>query len=117
LKRALLLAPLFGVVLLIGLAGCQTTPAGSTAPPPLPPGGAVLISESDAANGRALYLNKCARCHKFHDPAGYNDADWQKWFGKMSRKARLNVPEHELLAKYLGTFRPGAGSVPAGPGK
>jgi hypothetical protein len=105
LKRTLLLALLSGNALLLGLAGCQTTPAGSTAPPPLPPGGAAFISEADTAAGRTAYLNKCARCHKFHDPASYNDADWQKWFSKMSRKARLNPEDHELLSKYLGAFR------------
>jgi hypothetical protein len=105
LKRTLLLAPLFGVVLLIGLAGCQTTPAGSTAPPPIPPGGAALISETDAANGRTLYLNKCAGCHKFHDPAGYNDADWHKWMNKMSRKAHLNPDDRQILEQFLRAYR------------
>jgi len=110
--RTWFLTPLCGAVLLLGLAGCQTTSVGSnSAPPTIPLGGAALISEADAAGGRALYLNKCARCHIFHDPATYNDANWQKWFTKMSRKARLQPPEHELLSKYLAAFRAPDGST------
>jgi cytochrome c5 len=104
----LLRAPLFGV-LLLGLAGCQTTPAGpSAAPPPLPAGTAQIISEADAAAGRRLYLNKCARCHKFYDPAAYDSEQWDKWMTAMSRKARLKAEERKLLEKFLGGYRASA---------
>ena len=103
--RMLLQAPLFGAVLIV-LAGCQTAPAGPvTAPPPVPPAGANLISADDAVAGRALYVNKCARCHKFYDPAKYSDPDWNKWMTKMGRKARLKPDERGLLDRYLGAYR------------
>jgi cytochrome c5 len=109
--------PLFGAGLMITLAGCQSAPAGSTAaPPPVPPGGAALISAEDAAAGRALYVNKCARCHKFHDPAKYDDADWNRWMTKMSRKAKLKPAQAELLGRYLDVYRqPGGTNVSAAP--
>lgn len=109
--RAWLQRTLFGGVLILAIAGCQTAPAGAlTAPPPLPPGGADRISAVDAAAGRALYLNKCARCHKFYDPSKYNEADWGKWMTKMSRKAKLKAPQAELLGRYLEIYRPASGS-------
>ena len=77
---------------------------------------ASLPGPADAV-GRQLYISKCARCHKFHHLANYNDADWQKWFGKMSRKARLSSPEHELLSKYLAAFRATDGSTTPGAAK
>jgi len=106
LKRTLHLAPLFGVLLVIGLTGCQTTPAGPTAaPPPVPPGGtSPRLPEIEAA-GRALYLNKCARCHIFYHPARYNAADWEMWMNKMSRKARLEPVQRQVLEQYLGAYR------------
>ena len=98
--------PLFGAILMIALAGCQTAPAGPTnTPPPVPPGGADLISTDDAIAGRALYVNKCARCHKFYDPAKYNDADWNKWMRKMNRKAKLKPDQAALLTRYLEVYR------------
>ena len=57
---------------------------------------------------RKLYIAKCAKCHKFYDPAKYSDADWQMWMGKMSRKARLKPEQRELLSNYIEeTFRSG----------
>jgi len=96
-----------GLILILGLSGCQISPGGSNAAPPqLPPGGALLISPETAASGRKLYVNKCARCHKFYDPAGYGAAEWKSWMTKMSRKAKLEPEQTTLLAEYLEAYRP-----------
>lgn len=55
-----------------------------------------------------LYNLKCARCHKFYDPAKYSAGDWELWMGKMSRKAKLQPTEVELLSRYLGAARKGS---------
>jgi hypothetical protein len=55
-----------------------------------------------------LYNLKCARCHKFYDPAKYSADQWDSWMGKMSRKAKLQPPEEELLSRYLGAARRGS---------
>jgi hypothetical protein len=54
-----------------------------------------------------LYNLKCARCHKFYDPAKYSEEEWSAWMGKMSRKAKLKPAEEELLARFLGAGRRG----------
>jgi len=93
-------------LLLLGLTGCQSPPGGSTAlPPPLPPGGELLISAETAAAGRKLYLMKCARCHKFYPPAQYSASEWQSWMDKMSRKAKLQPDQTALLTEYLDVYR------------
>ena len=57
---------------------------------------------------RKLYVTKCAKCHKFYDPAKYSDAEWQMWMWKMSKKSKLNSEQHELLSNYIEqTFRSG----------
>ena len=45
------------------------------------------VDETTAA--RKLYVAKCAKCHKFYDPAKYSDEEWQIWMTKMSKKAKL----------------------------
>jgi hypothetical protein len=52
-----------------------------------------------------LYNVKCAKCHKFYDPAAYSEKDWEMWMRKMSRKAKLKPEQDELLRRYLGEFR------------
>src|SRR5436305_6095345 len=55
-----------------------------------------------------LYVVKCAKCHKFYDPAKYSDEDWKTWMGKMSKKAKLSEGQAQMLSRYIEeTFRGG----------
>src|SRR5690349_14131482 len=75
---------LFLVLLLLagiaGLAGCQTEPSSharvSGTVPQLETASAAAagLSPADASTAKALYVAKCARCHKFYDPAQYDQA-------------------------------------------
>ena len=71
--------------------------------------GVLPASASDSTNvleaGRKLYTVKCARCHKFYDPAKYSDEAWHTWMDKMSRKAKLKPDQKQTLSEYLETFR------------
>lgn len=57
------------------------------------------IKEIEAA--RKIYVAKCAKCHKFYNPAKYSDEEWNKWMIKMSRKAKLKPQQQELLSRYI----------------
>ena len=63
------------------------------------------MSSEAISQATKLYTLKCARCHKFYDPADYNDAAWQSWMAKMSKKARLKPDQEQLLSRYLEAFR------------
>lgn len=63
------------------------------------------LSEPEISSAKQLYVNKCARCHKFYDPADYELGEWRQWMTKMSRKARLKSDEIELLSRYLEALR------------
>jgi hypothetical protein len=53
--------------------------------------------------GRKLYVAKCAKCHKLYDPAKYSDEEWAMWMRKMSKKARLNPEQEQLISRYIAT--------------
>jgi len=59
------------------------------------------LSANDASAGRKLYVAKCAKCHKFYDPAKYSDEEWAKWMGKMSKKAKLKPEQEQMLSRYI----------------
>jgi mono/diheme cytochrome c family protein len=59
----------------------------------------------DWTAGKKLYTAKCARCHKFYDPATYNAESWNTWMKKMRRKARLNDEQYRGLTNYLQSVR------------
>ncbi len=66
---------------------------------------AAELSIKERQDARKLYNAKCAKCHKFYDPAEYSQVDWNVWMSKMSRKSKLKPEQHELLSRYLETFR------------
>ncbi len=73
----------------LALAGC-TGPVRATD-----------LSVNDTSAGRKLYVAKCAKCHKFYDPAKYSDEEWAKWMGKMSKKAKLKPEQEQMLSRYI----------------
>ena len=65
------------------------------------------LSPKEAAAGRKVYVAKCAKCHKFYEPNGYNDVAWRRWMESMSRKAKLKREDDKLLRQYLDEYRVG----------
>ena len=63
------------------------------------------FSAQEVSDAGEIYAVKCAKCHKFYDPAAYSEIDWEMWMGKMRRKAKLKPEQDELLRRYLGEFR------------
>ena len=69
------------------------------------PAGAADLSAAQTRAAQELYEIKCAKCHKFYNPADYSQPDWDLWMKKMSKKAKLKPAQTELLSKYLQGFR------------
>jgi broad-specificity NMP kinase len=65
--------------------------------------GKLTVAERAAA--RQLYIARCTACHRLYDRAGYSDDEWKLWMAKMSRKARLDTNQEQLLNAYLGELR------------
>ncbi len=63
------------------------------------------FSEADMKKAKGLYLTKCAKCHKLHDPKSYGDEQWDTWMKKMKKKARLSDEQHALIRQYLDSLR------------
>jgi len=63
------------------------------------------LSAQQVSEANEIYTVKCAKCHRFYDPAQYSQTEWDDWMRKMSRKAKLNPAQRDLLARYLNAFR------------
>lgn len=74
----------------LALAGCSSPALAKDLP-----GGA------ENSVGHKLYVAKCAKCHKFYEPAKYSEADWEMWMTKMSKKAKLKPDQQEELTRYI----------------
>jgi len=80
---------LFVLLVVLTFSGCAQSPPEPDIP----------LTGPEA--GRKLYVAKCAKCHKLYDPAKYSDAEWSKWMGKMTKKAKLTPEQTALLATYV----------------
>ena len=63
------------------------------------------LSPGEVHAAKRLYNTKCAKCHKFYDPAKYPQEEWETWMQKMGRKSKLKPEQYQLLSRYLETFR------------
>jgi hypothetical protein len=63
------------------------------------------LSATEFAAARKLSAVKCAKCHKFYEPADYSQAGWAEWMEKMRRKAKLKPDQFDLLSRYLEEAR------------
>jgi mono/diheme cytochrome c family protein len=84
----------------LGVGGCAI-PAAAKDPP-----------STESAAGQKIYVAKCAKCHKFYDPAKYSEADWQMWMTKMSKKSKLKPAQEAALSRYVAeNLRPPKGGT------
>jgi len=66
-------------------------------------------TQDEKGTARKLYVIKCAKCHKFYDPAKYSDEEWKVWMRKMSKKSKLTAEQERSLSEYIErTYRSGA---------
>lgn len=82
--------------------------APKVAPPPPPPSPskapeavAVATVSNDVAEGKDLYENNCAKCHKLYDPKDYSDQDWLPILEVMKKKAKLSDAQHDKIYAYI----------------
>ena len=71
----------------------------------LQPAAAEELSATEFAAARKLSAVKCAKCHKFYEPADYSQADWAAWMEKMRRKSKLKPEQFDLLSRYMEEAR------------
>ena len=79
----------FSALIGLALAGCAS------------PALAKDMAGFENSAGRKLYVAKCAKCHKFYEPAKYSESDWEMWMTKMSKKAKLKPEQQEVLTRYI----------------
>ncbi|WP_374175412.1 cytochrome c [Flavobacterium tructae] len=53
------------------------------------------------AEGKNLYENSCARCHKLYDPKKFSQEDWKPILVKMQKKAKLDDTQMTSISNYI----------------
>lgn len=55
----------------------------------------------ELAEGKNLYENNCAKCHKLYDAKDFSKEEWKPIVLRMQKKARLDDAAGEKIYNYL----------------
>ncbi|WP_428231731.1 c-type cytochrome [Flavobacterium sp.] len=56
---------------------------------------------SELAEGKNLYENSCARCHKLYDAKKFTQEEWKPILIRMQKKAKLDDTQMASISNYI----------------
>jgi len=62
------------------------------------------LTDAQLAEGRAIFLNRCSRCHVPPDPESRSPESWPEAVHEMKVRARLDGDQARLVERYLVTM-------------
>ena len=87
--------------LTVVLFSCASKTVAVKATPKEEPKVAVLSAE--LVEGKNLYENSCAKCHKLYSPTAYSKENWQPILTKMQKKAHLDDVKMASISDYISS--------------
>lgn len=69
------------------------TPTKSVSPMPMP----------TVVEGKSLYENNCAKCHKLFEPKEFSKEDWAPILVRMQKKAHLDDAQMIGISNYISS--------------
>jgi cytochrome c5 len=71
----------------------------TTTPAPVP--GVATVMTPELAQGKELYDNNCAKCHKLYDAKDFSAEEWKPIVDRMQIKAHLDAVQGQKIYNYL----------------
>ncbi|MEO5777501.1 MAG: cytochrome c [Flavobacterium sp.] len=81
-------------------AAKSSAPTAST-PPPVKTTTASTVMTAELAEGKNLYENNCAKCHKLYDPKEFSAEQWKPIVDRMQKKAHLDDLAGQKIYNYV----------------
>ncbi|TPG41600.1 cytochrome c [Flavobacterium pectinovorum] len=92
---------LTAVVLLLVSCGTKKSVPATPATPVVTEAAKTTTLTPELAEGKNLYENSCARCHKLFDPKKFSQEDWKPILVKMQKKAKLDDTQMASISNYI----------------
>jgi len=61
------------------------------------------VNAERVAQGKSMYENNCARCHKLFATTDYRQTEWAPILTRMQPKAHLEDNEMALISEYINS--------------
>jgi len=55
----------------------------------------------ELAEGKNLYDNNCAKCHKLYEPKKFSEEEWKPILTRMQKKAHLDDVQTASISNYI----------------
>jgi len=62
---------------------------------------AAAVLTPELAEGKALYENNCAKCHRLYDTKEFSPEDWKPIVDRMQKKAHLDDVQGQKIFNYV----------------
>lgn len=93
---------LTAITLLLVSCGTQKTASAATTTTP-------VVTETtktteltpELAEGKNLYDNNCAKCHKLYEPKKFSQEEWKPILTRMQKKAHLDDTQIASVSNYI----------------
>ncbi|MFH6992322.1 cytochrome c [Flavobacterium sp. FlaQc-48] len=92
------------IALLLGACGTQKTASVATTEPAAPTTTEIVkttVLTPELAEGKNLYENSCARCHKLYEAKKFTQEEWKPILTRMQKKAKLDDTQMASISNYI----------------
>ena len=94
---------LAAVTVLLVSCGTQKSAGVATTEPTAPVTETIkaVALTPELAEGKNLYENSCARCHKLYDANKFTQEEWKPILTRMQKKAKLDDTQMASISHYI----------------
>lgn len=82
-------------------APTAATPEKPNTPTPAPTVAVATVMTPELAEGKELYDNNCAKCHRLYDAKDFSAEEWRPIVNRMLKKAHLDDVQGQKIYNYL----------------
>ncbi|WP_427872593.1 c-type cytochrome [Flavobacterium sp. MMS24-S5] len=100
MKKTIILA---GAVLILAACGAKQSKGEIPPPPPSKDVSAkdLIFGDPALAEGKQLYDNNCAKCHKWYEPKQFSKEEWKPILVRMQKKAKLDDIKMASITNFI----------------
>lgn len=79
----------------------EPRPAAIPTPAPASVVAEPTVMTAELAEGKSLYDNNCAKCHRLYDAKDFSAEEWKPIVARMQKKAHLDDLQGQKIYNYL----------------